>query len=740
MRVIRIELRDFMSYEYLDWRLDEAKLVCLTGANGAGKSALASEAIAYALFDAARLRGDDLVRTGATDMSVLVEFEFAGACYRVVRGRTTRSGGKSTLEFAIASSDRQTWLPLTADSIRETQQAIADLLRLDADTFEAAVLLAQGHAGRFADATPGDRKRVYGQVLGLSVYEDAEKRARELAHDLDASLAATRKRVEDIEVQLASSDPAAAQAWALAELERVGSITALALQKRDEADAQLHELAGSLVVVEAAGADVRRIEAELDEHKDRWRRASEARATAEEAIARATAAMAEADDVAKASADLPAARHALAGAEHEAAAWVAARDAVLAAEKRMEDALELHLAAVREHDAYGRRLAERERMLDEHIAGLASVTCPNCAHEFAADPAGLQEQLLAARAELAGHGAAPEEPLRVARERAQVTRREIDLKALAEPRDLDGMRRRLLEQERTAARAGEIEAQRQALTDAQGHLVAAADEQASIEAAGKAARAALAEAQDRVQQGTAVRERTQAATDERKTILDGLAALEAERTTLVAAKARADAEAEQHERLEAERDAARETIAHDQVELGYYRRLVAAFGVSGIPARIIDSTLPELTGHINDVLSAIRPGWSLEMRTQRAKKSGDGVVEALDLIVHSDTGVRPFAAASGGEAMSLHLAIAVGLSRLIARRAGTAIRTLIADEPDELDAESRRALGQALKVLSHHGELERIVVVTHTPDLAEFGDAVYQVSRDEAGSHVELVA
>jgi DNA repair exonuclease SbcCD ATPase subunit len=131
---------------------------------------------------------------------------------------------------------------------------------------------------------------------------------------------------------------------------------------------------------------------------------------------------------------------------------------------------------------------------------------------------------------------------------------------------------------------------------------------------------------------------------------------------------------------------------------------------------------------------------TLDLRAQRAKRDGSGIVEALDLVVRDGAGERPLAMFSGGERMSVSLANAVGLSRLVARRAGTAIRTLVVDEPDGLDADARRAFGQALRVLAHRGELERVVLITHHEDLAEVGDAQYRLTKDGRGSVVEQIA
>lgn len=739
MNITSISVVNFLSHKSTTLDLDGRRFVALVGANGAGKSSLL-DAVSYALFDAARARSDDLVQLGATDMSATLEFAFASERYRVTRGRTTRSGGKSFLELAIADGDG--WRPLTGETIRETQQRIEELLRLDAATFATAVLLAQGEADRFASATPADRKRVLGTVLGLDRYERASVLARERARELEAALAAERARLERIiDAGAAFVDADQRLAEAEEELRKNGTLTALAMQKRDEAEARLRELAGSLATVDAAEADVRRIETELAGHKDRWRRASDAKATAEAAITRATTALEGAQDVETAVGMLPEARARVEALEAAEEAYGAAQRSLTDAEARLREVGEAHAATVREHEAMRTRKADLVAALEGQIAGLQPVTCPECGTRFQADPAGLAKHLGSARAELAGIGAPPEEPIRIHRERTQVTRRRLTLEQTAfDPAALAGARRDLLALERTAARAGEIEATRAAIEDGRAHLKTAREEMAAIETAGKAASGAVTAAKAKVAEGAPLRARQHDTETELTVIGAGLAALDEERRSLTEAKARAAADLEQRDRLVAERDEVAEAIAKGEIEQSRWRKVATALGPSGIPARIIEGTVPELTGHINDVLGRLRPGMSLDIRTQRAKKAGDGVIEALDLVVRSDTGERPFATYSGGERMSLNVAIGVGLSRLVARRAGTAIRTLMLDEPEGLDAPSRRALGQALKVLAHHGDLERIVVVTHTPDLAEYGDAIYQVSRNGSGSTVELVA
>src|ERR1035437_7322680 len=123
MKLNSLQLRHFISHTEPDLVLNGARLATFVGANGSGKSALAIDALRYALFDDARGRTDDLVQLGQTDMSVRAEISFAGAEYAVTRGRSTKAKGASYLELMIRDPEgwpgRATWRPLTSPTIRE---------------------------------------------------------------------------------------------------------------------------------------------------------------------------------------------------------------------------------------------------------------------------------------------------------------------------------------------------------------------------------------------------------------------------------------------------------------------------------------------------------------------------------------------------------------------------------------------------------------------------------------------
>lgn len=740
MKLERVALRGFLSHEDTDWRPDGARLVTLVGANGAGKSSLAVDGPLYALFDDARGRTDDLVRVGATEMSAVVEFAFNGGRYRVTRGRTTRAGGKSFLELAIADGD--TWRPMTAESIRETQQRVEELLRMDAATFETAVVLVQGESMRFAEATPAERKRILGTVLGLDLWERAEARAKEAAREVDGRCSGDRAHAERLRRTIVElTDPGDPVAEAEAALAALDGQRTRAEAVRTEAETELRALAGRVATAEAAQDDVRRLTAELEQQKDRWRRADGQRRDAETAAERARGLLARADEVTAAQERALGLREAIAAAEGverqvrsretELRGW---EERLHAAER--EDAA--RMAAWRE----GRRgLVARVETLTASIEALQPVQCPKCGNTFPADPAGLRVDLVTAEQALKAYGREPVESLELqkARGQAELVRSKIrDLAFDAEA--LAGLRRDLMAAEGIAALAGGIAEAGRSLSVADAAVVAAQAEMDEITAAGKQARAALQAAQQRAEEvGGLLEDRRRWETALAQAV-EASKVLDRERAVAQATLASVRARVEALARSTADLDKVEAGLAGAETELRRLRRLAEAFGVKGIPARIIASVLPELEGYANELLASLRPGMSLAVRAQRARKAGDGVTEALDLVVRDDAGERPLALFSGGERMSVSLAIAVALSRLVARRAGTAIRTLIVDEPDGLDAEARRSFGAALRVLAHHGELERVVLVSHHPDLADVGDAVYQVSKNGHGSVVEQIA
>jgi exonuclease SbcC len=524
------------------------------------------------------------------------------------------------------------------------------------------------------------------------------------------------------------------------EIHETAQAQTAAAAERDRIQARLTELAAELAAGDAAEADVARLEGERTRLAERYRREQKTITDAAAAADAARTTVAGAAGVDEASAELPAARVEVERLEHGEAEDRRVLDVARAQRDKVQELLR---PWERAHDAWKVQCeAASAKVVEAEAHGRAGTSvCEACGQAIGQDIA--LEQLAAARAALrAIRDAEPKRPLAIDREQAALVRLEarVGTLTLRDPAALPSARSRLAELERTAARGEAIAAARAALETAKTTTADATAELARITTAGEALAVYMVAARAKVDALGALRSERDGLQGDLTATAERIRGLEGERREAERLLAAAEANVTRLEELQAEHDELVATAAAAAAELAILRQLVTAFGVTGIPARIIESVIPELEGYANELLAELRPGMTLTIRAQRVKKDGKGLVEALDLVVRDAAGERPLALFSGGERMSVSLAIAVAMSHLVARRAGAAIRTLVVDEPDGLDADARRAFGQALRVLAHQGELERVVLVSHHEDLAEFGDSTYRVTKNGRGSVVEQVA
>jgi len=199
-----LRLRNFMSYgdEPVELDFSGVHLACLCGGNGNGKSALL-DAMTWALWGRSRAkREDDLVRLGATEMEVELQFACGGGQYRVLRKRTLRrSGGTAALELQALGEGG--YSSITGGTIAETQARVYDILKLGYETFINSAFLLQGRADEFTVKPPSQRKAVLAEILGLEEYERLSERARERARAGNNMVTRLRERVATVEADLA---------------------------------------------------------------------------------------------------------------------------------------------------------------------------------------------------------------------------------------------------------------------------------------------------------------------------------------------------------------------------------------------------------------------------------------------------------------------------------------------------------------------------------------------------------
>ncbi len=168
-----------------------------------------------------------------------------------------------------------------------------------------------------------------------------------------------------------------------------------------------------------------------------------------------------------------------------------------------------------------------------------------------------------------------------------------------------------------------------------------------------------------------------------------------------------------------------------------YEELQLAFGKKGLQALIIEAAIPEIEAEANQLLSRMTEGrMSLRFDTQRDTKSGS-TIETLDIKIADEAGPRSYELYSGGEAFRVNLAIRIALSKLLARRAGARLQTLIIDEGfGTQDAEGLQRLVEAIRCIQDDFGL--VLVVTHIDELKDAFPVRIDVLKTPQGSQVSI--
>lgn len=169
-----------------------------------------------------------------------------------------------------------------------------------------------------------------------------------------------------------------------------------------------------------------------------------------------------------------------------------------------------------------------------------------------------------------------------------------------------------------------------------------------------------------------------------------------------------------------------------------YEELQLAFGKKGLQAMIIEAAIPELEAEANQLLNRMTDGqMSLRLETQRETKTSQELRETLDIILSDELGSRDYSMFSGGEAFRANFAIRIALSKLLARRSGAALQTLIVDEGfGTQDAQGRERLVQA--ITSIQDDFARILVITHIDELKDLFPARIEVVKTAEGSQISV--
>jgi len=168
-----------------------------------------------------------------------------------------------------------------------------------------------------------------------------------------------------------------------------------------------------------------------------------------------------------------------------------------------------------------------------------------------------------------------------------------------------------------------------------------------------------------------------------------------------------------------------------------YKDLAQAFGKKGIQALLIEMALPEIETEANKLLGRMTDNrMHVKIETQRETKKGD-LLETLDINISDELGTRNYEMYSSGEAFRINFAIRIALSRLLARRAGAPLPTLVIDEGfGTQDSTSIEKIKEAIN--SIRDDFDKILVITHIEELKDAFPTRIDVIKTAQGSTLEV--
>ena len=853
---VKISMRNFMCYRDNVPPLSFAGIhtACISGDNGNGKSALI-DAMTWALWGKTRAKSDDdLIHLGQTDMEVEFDFAVGKQLYRIIRKRSKpkrRGGaGKTILELQIAAGNG--FKTITGDSINETQhKIISDILHMDYDTFVNSAFLRQGHADEFTKQTPVKRKQVLADILGLSVYDELEGHAKQLANQQEIEQAQLENALQEISGELAQKptyeDELEQAQSQLSQIEKTAKGQESRLNNLRQEKAALENKKAQLAQLEEHMAkmarELERWEEQAEQHRNRIKEYEQLiaqRPTIEEGysqFAESKKLSNELDQTLRLVTALNERRHQLEMTITQAGQALIKDHALaqsrinemetssqkLPSLKNERQQIQSQLNQLAEREETLRRKKQSSQELQTQVNYLESSKaqlekeikeagekldllstqsdnkCPLCETELEAEGLELiktkyttdkhsslaslksnQAELAERKKQLGLLGSEISQmETRLNQDRASSQHRVSLLdKEMADAekagKQLNEERKRLAEIEEHLAKKDFALIEQEALSQVEDELAELGyDSQQHEQARHRLTEVEQFEGQKRKleEADRLVSQEKETASRAEEAALELRHSLEADNQKrqglsqqldllpeVVDNLARAEIE---HQALKAQQEQARETIGNVKGKLQHcseleikrkekekllaqaskeekiYRDLAQAFGKKGIQALLIERALPEIEIEANKLLGRMTDNrMHAKIETQRQTKKGD-VVETLDINISDELGTRDYEMFSGGEAFRINFAIRIALSKLLARRAGAPLPTLLIDEGfGTQDSVGIENLKEAIN--SIHDDFDKLLVITHIEELRDAFPTRINVVKTAQGSTLEV--
>ena len=174
-----------------------------------------------------------------------------------------------------------------------------------------------------------------------------------------------------------------------------------------------------------------------------------------------------------------------------------------------------------------------------------------------------------------------------------------------------------------------------------------------------------------------------------------------------------------------------------QEEIDDYQTIAQATGKNGVQALLIENTIPEVEKEANYLLSKLTDNQAqIYIESLRDLKKG-GTKETLDIKISDEMGIRPYELFSGGEAFRIDFALRIALSKLLARRSGTTLQTLIIDEG--FGSQDEQGLQNIMNALYKiQDDFVKVIIVSHLIHMKDQFPVHFFIEKGPQGSNVTI--
>lgn len=772
---LTVQLKNFLSYGEQPVTVDFAPhhLMCLSGKNGHGKSALL-DAITWAVWGQARKVGgvprDDmrLMRLGQQHMQVVFDFICNQQRYQVKREMTmSHDKAYSTLEFGMFDAAADKMVPLTDKTIRLTQQKIETMIGFTYESFTNSVFLRQGQSNEFSKKTARERKEVLSTILGLDRYERVRSVLLDRARADSERKVATEQLLVRLDEQCSRESQTRAHMHSCQQqlLELAQAEQALHARQQ-ELNAERETLRVRAEQLALAQSNVRMLIEQIRSY-ELSKQLSGAQQRSDFEVKRA--------DIQAQQRSLAQNQRALQDRLHvlkREQAQVQAAIATLAARAQVHDQTEVQFQVAQRlwekrkalyHKMVGyahwvnRELADA-RMRKEQVHDRQQPQCPLCEQPLRDE----RQQFLCAKL---GHmqGFYEHRLRRVSRFlRTNKTQLEGEQQALSSmsqqlqqlvqaQTQQKSLQERLgvveLECSQLASQEGEACQQAAQLAVQAGQIKQAQQEHEQLvqrvlidDAQYHELKNKLQQAQEQVQllQAHDVAQLQAQLSQHEREFVERERMVREQKHTLMQQQGGLEREMRYIEQMSTERTACQALLRELDAQIAEQRAIADAFGKDGIQALLIESVIPELEAEANALLARLSDqNTQVFIESLRDLKKG-GARETLDINIADNLGIRPYELFSGGEAFRIDFALRVAISKLLARRAGATLQTLIIDEG--FGSQDEDGLALIMDVLYRvQADFAKIIVVSHLSALKEQFPVHLVVEKGAQGSLVRVV-